>query len=408
MQVSYLIRRAALLLLLVSLFLTMAAPAMASGAGSFGDVSGSAWYYSAVDFVTRRGLFQGTSDGVFSPNVGMTRAMFITVLGRYAGVDAGSWVGGHAFSDVPSGSYYAGYAAWAYERGIIEGDGSSDVFSPNKSITREQVCTILARFASAMGISLGGSSSVSFTDDGSISGWARDSVYALSRAGIVQGRDTGAFDPRGCASRAEAAAIIQRFDAAPSGGVQPPSGQQGGQTTPPSTEKEPSAPPATGGVLANASLVSHLSQGDRACCLATSFSMAANLILGYNQYGPFDWTASGSDSLSVPGGTSFQGTDGRTYSPVWGGSSLDSLRAAIDSALGSNCPIIISVNNASTSGTHYVLAIGWADESHSECLIVDPSGGGDGMLDSAMPMSAKNYSLGNRDGTYACISFQAS
>ena len=506
-------RTAVLLLAAAAVFMTMAVPA--AGAGAFGDVSASAWYAGAVSFVSQRGLFQGTAPGVFSPNGTMTRAMFVTVLGRYAGADASSWCAGsvsgsgvnmrsgpgtdypvvatldagtaltiqgksgdwyqvgsgfgsgyirgdyvsvryHTFSDVAFGSYYAGYAIWAYEKNIIEGDGSSAVFSPNKNITREQACTILNRFAAAMGASMGASgSAVSFTDDGSISGWARDSVYALSRAGIIQGRETGAFDPAGNASRAEAAAIIQRFDNAV-GGFTPPPGQQGSAggstappessgTTPPEQSPEggentappegsetappeqspeggestappegsetspPEQAPENGGLLANAALVDHLSQGDRGCCLATSFSMAANLILGRNEYGPFDWTASETnDGLYVPSGTSFLGTDGRTYYPGWsnGGLSEDGLRAAIDSALGSGLPIIVSVRNASTANTHYVLVLGWTDSGHSDYLIADPSGGGTSLLESAMPMAEKSYLLGNKDGTYVYVNFK--
>ena len=484
-------RTAALLLTAAVMLAVLAVPAAAAGAGDFGDVSGGAWYYDAVDFVSRKGLFQGTGSGVFSPEGTMTRAMFVTAMGRYAGVDPATWCVGsvngsdvnlrsgpgtdhaaaatlsngtalailgksgdwyqvstgsasgyirgdyvslryHAFSDAAFGSYYAGYAAWAYEKGIIQGNGSSATFSPDQNITREQACTILSRFASAMGASLSASGSAGgFTDDGSISSWARDSVYALSRAGIVQGRETGAFDPQGYISRAEASALIQRFDKSVGGFTAPP-GQQG--TTPPTTspdqKEENTAPPAaspgqqenttppTGnttppgqeepaGLLANAALVDHLSQGDRYCCLATCFSMAANVILGRNEYGPFDWTASDTeDYLNVPAGTSFKGTDGRTYGPVWGSStSAAGLSSAISSALGKGLPVIASVRNSSTAGTHYVLVIGWTDSSHSEFLIADPSGGGGNLLESAMPMSAKNYSLGNKDGTFVYIQF---
>ena len=478
-------RLTTLLLAAAVMLMTLAVPAAAAGAGDFGDVSSGAWYYDAVDFVARKGLFQGTGSGVFSPEGTMTRAMFVTAMGRYAGADPATWCVGsvngsdvnlrtgpgtdhaaaatlddgtaltiqgksgdwyqvstgsadgyirsdyvslryHAFSDVSFGSYYAGYAAWAYEKGIIQGNGSSATFSPEQNITREQACTILSRFASAMGVSLSGSgAAANFSDDGKISSWARDSVYALSRAGIVQGRDTGAFDPLGYISRAEASALIQRFDKSVGGFTAPP-GQQGDtgssqkpsgggsttppagtETTPPGTETTPPGQEEPAGLLANAALVDHLSQGDRYCCLATCFSMAANVILGRNEYGAFDWTASDTeDYLNVPDGTTFLGTDGHTYGPVWGSStSADGLRSAINSALSKGLPVIASVRSASTAGTHYVLMLGWTDDSHSEFLIADPSGGGDNLLDSAMPMSAKNYSLGNKDGTFVYIQF---
>lgn len=392
------------LLLTVSLLLAMAVPAFAAG---FGDVSGSAWYAGAVDFVSQRGLFQGTANGVFSPNGTMTRAMFITVLGRYAGIDPAGWNTGayHAFSDVSGDSYYAGYAVWAYENDIVQGDGSPDRFSPDKNVTREQVCAILSRFAAVTGRSVGSAGAApSFSDSGSISAWARDSVYALSQAGVIQGRDTGAFDPFGCATRAEAAAIIQRFDTAASGGTVPPAQQQGGGSE--GSGNVPPQQPSGNGLLANAAIVSHLSQGDRYCCLATCFSMAANVILGRDQYGAFDWTAGPTqDWLNVPDGTCFTGSDGVTYYPNWGSSSTaDGLRSAIDSSLNSGLPIIASVQSASSAGTHYVLFIGWTDASHSDYLISDPSGGGYIMLDDAEPLS-ESYQLGNKDGTFIYISF---
>lgn len=476
------------LLLLVSLLLSMAVPAFAAGAGDFSDVSGSSWYYDAVDFVCRKGLFQGISSGVFFPDGTITRAMFITVLGRYAGADASSWCVGsvsgsgvnmrsgpgtsysvvttldkgaaltikgksgdwyqvsagsdsgyirgdyvsvryHTFSDVSFGSYYAGYAIWAYEKGIVDGNGSSAIFSPDSNITREQVCTMLNRFASVMGVSMSSSgSSASFTDDGSISSWAKDSVYALNRAGIVEGRNTGDFDPAGYATRAEAAAIIQRFDKAV-GGFKAPAGQSGNiapepddsgngsggeNATPPAAptvtpgDPPPAEQPESGTPLGNAGLVNRLSQGSRGCCLATSFSMAANLILGRNEYGPFDWTASDTDdSLSYGSNTSFKGSDGHTYRPAWGSGDLSALKTAIDNALSGGCPIIASVQGSSTASTHYVLVVGWTDGGHSDYLIVDPAGGGDASIqDSAVAMAGeRGYSLGNRDGTFVYISF---
>ncbi len=402
-----LIRKLLPLLLAVSLLLALSVPAFAS---SFGDVSGSSWYAGAVDFVSQRNLFQGTADGVFSPNETMTRAMFITVLGRYAGIDPAGWNTGayHTFSDVSGGSYYAGYAVWAYENDIVQGDGSPDRFSPDKNVTREQACAILSRFAAVTGRSISsGGAAPSFSDSGSISSWARDSVYALSQAGIIRGRDTGAFDPAGCATRAEAAAIIQRFDAA-SGGTVPPA-QQGG-SAPPAQQGGGSPPaqlPSGSGLLANTAIVSHLSQGDRYCCLATCFSMAANVILGQDRYGAFDWTGGpGQDWLNVPSGTCFTGTDGVTYYPNWssGGLSESGLRSAIDNSLNSGLPIIASVQSASSSGTHYVLFIGWTDESHSDYLISDPSGGGCNLRDDAEPLS-ESYRLGNKDGTFVYINF---
>ncbi len=399
-------RKLAAAILVIGLLAGLAVPAGAAGA--FGDVSGSDWYYDAVNFVANKGLFQGTSATAFSPNAAMTRGMFITVLGRYANVDAAAWNTGayHAFSDVSADKYYAGYAVWAFEKGVVTGDGSASTFNPSGNITRQEVCTMLNRFATVMGIALGQSAgAATFPDDGNISGWARDSVYAMQRGGVVKGDEKGAFNPRNPVSRAETAAMIQRFDSACGGyssGVQQPSGTTPGPETPGSGEPWQ---PTPGTLLANAALVSHLDQGDRYCCLATSFSMAVNMIMGRDEYGAFDWTGSDTDdSLSVPSGTTFQGTDGHAYTYTFNSTDLEGLRSVIDSSLSRGVPIIASVQSVSTAGTHYVLFIGWTDTAHSDYLISDPAGGGYIILDDAEPMS-ESYSLGNRDGSFVYLSF---
>lgn len=290
--------RAFAALLAAVTLLAPVAPAQAS-AGGFADVSGSDWYYGAVEFVVGKGLFNGTSNSTFTPNGPMTRAMFATVLGRYAKVDPAAWLTGtvtgsdvnlrsgpgtsyniigslgqnasvticgqsgdwykvttsagegymskdyvspdrHRFTDVDYGQYYAGYTVWAYEKGIVNGDGSSTKFSPNSNITREEICTMLGRFTNAMGAGLSQSGSASsFPDDASISSWARDSVYLMQRAGIVNGDETGSFRPHGYATRAEAATMLQRFDSA-CGGLKPPA-----QNPPAKQPSTPSATPST-------------------------------------------------------------------------------------------------------------------------------------------------------------------
>ena len=305
-----LLRIAVSVVLLAAMALTPFAAAQAATAGSFGDVSASSWYYNAVDFVVGRGLFQGTSTTAFSPGAAMTRGMFITVLGRYANVDAGSWLTGtvsgsgvnlrsgagtdtgvvtvldqgtsltikdragdwyqvstasgdgyinasyvspryHSFSDVGYGKYYAGYTVWAYEKGVVTGDGDASTFNPNGNITRQEVCTMLSRFASVMGIGLSQTTGdTTFADDGSISSWARDSVYSMQRSGIVQGNESGAFNPRNPITRAETAAMIQRFDSACGGfapSVQrPPEAQtQTPETQTPETQTPETQTPET-------------------------------------------------------------------------------------------------------------------------------------------------------------------
>ena len=211
-------------------------PAAALGAGGFTDVNSSNWYYDAVNYVVDRGLFKGTSDTVFSPNVSMSRAMFVTVLGRFAKVDESAWTGSGSFGDVAAGAYYAGYAAWAKDKGVVTGLGQ-DRFGPDANITREQMCAMLNRFASAMGLSLSQTGSVSaFPDSGQISSWAKGDVDAMQLCGVIQGNANGMLNPQGSATRAEAATMLMRFERACSG-----SGSAGGTGSSSSGEQAPPA-----------------------------------------------------------------------------------------------------------------------------------------------------------------------
>ena len=216
-------RRLAMALVMV-LLAAVCLPTGAEAAG-FSDVNSSNWYYAAVNYVVGQGLFKGTSDTAFSPNVSMSRAMFVTVLGRYAGVDPAGWKSA-GFTDVPSGAYYAGYAAWAKAAGVVSGTGNNK-FSPDANITREQMCAMLNRFAAAMGLKLGQSGAVNtFPDSGQISSWAKADVDAMQRCGVIQGNANGKLNPLGSATRAEAATMLMRFAGAGSGGGTASPGEQ--------------------------------------------------------------------------------------------------------------------------------------------------------------------------------------
>ena len=102
-------------------------------ASDFLDVKPTAWYYQAVDYAAREGLFAGTSATTFSPEVGMTRAMFVTVLGRIAGAQGQTSMTSR-FTDVNPTSWYSPYVEWAAEQQIVSGVGSSK-FAPNEKIT---------------------------------------------------------------------------------------------------------------------------------------------------------------------------------------------------------------------------------------------------------------------------------
>lgn len=176
----------------------------------FIDVHEKDWFYDAVEYAVRNGYFNGTSATTFSPNEPMTRAMFVTVLGRMAGVKVDNNTSA-GFDDVVAGSYYAGYVQWASENGIVNGT-SETTFSPNDYVTREQMAAFLYRYAEYMGLNVTASDSVmnSFADAGSVSGWAKDAMAWATFKGIINGTGSG-LEPKASATRAQVAQIILNF-----------------------------------------------------------------------------------------------------------------------------------------------------------------------------------------------------
>jgi len=137
--------------------------------------------------------------------------MFVTVLGRMSGVDTALYTESR-FLDIDMTKYYGPSVSWAYENGITDGMGR-DMFSPDTLITREQMCKMMAGYLAYMGVSLSPATE-SFTDDESISGWAKEYVYLLVGGGIINGVAPGVFSPKSDATRAQCAAIIQRINGA--------------------------------------------------------------------------------------------------------------------------------------------------------------------------------------------------
>ena len=171
----------------------------------FKDVASTDWFAGSVKYVYENKLMLGVSGTEFAPKETMTRAMFATVLYRMAGspsVDGLSV----SFKDVKESSWAYNAIVWAYSEGVTKGVGS-DMFAPEQSITREELVTMLHRYADTPEIS----GELSFTDSASVSDWAQAAVLWASQSKIVNGYETGAFGPSDTASRAEMAAVIQRF-----------------------------------------------------------------------------------------------------------------------------------------------------------------------------------------------------
>lgn len=177
---------------------------------TFTDVPATHWAFAHVESIADRGIVGGIGGGLFNPGSDMTRGDFVTVLGRYLGVDTALYAGSK-FTDVNASMYYAPYVNWAAEAGIVGGYGGGR-FGPTDKITREQMATLIVNFADTFGISLTDiNGKAQFADDASISSWAKDGVYTAKAAGLVDGTGGNNFSPKGAASRAEVCAILYRL-----------------------------------------------------------------------------------------------------------------------------------------------------------------------------------------------------
>ena len=136
--------------------------------------------------------------------------MFVTALGRLAGIDPASYKTGK-FTDVKADAYYAPYVNWAAEKGIVSGT-TATTFAPDSAVTRQEMAVIMANYAKALGYNVPKTrEAVTFADNANIASWAKDAVKAMQMAGIINGKDSNKFDPTGTATRAEAAAVLHRY-----------------------------------------------------------------------------------------------------------------------------------------------------------------------------------------------------
>lgn len=178
-------------------------------APAFTDITGH-WAADNILFAASRGLLSGTSDTTFSPDTGMTRGMFVTALGRLAGINPDSYQTGK-FTDVKADAYYDPYVNWAAQTGIVEGV-TATTFAPDTNINREQMAVIMKNYAAKLGYDLPQTlKAVTFADNTQINSWAKDAVKSMQQAGILAGKNENKFDPKGTATRAEVATVLRRF-----------------------------------------------------------------------------------------------------------------------------------------------------------------------------------------------------
>ena len=160
---------------------------------SFTDVPAGSWYEEAVNYVHEKGLMNGTSKNGFSPNASTTRGMIVTILARVEGVNT---------NGTP---WYAAGQKWAMDNGISDGTNMPGV------ITREQLATILYRYAKQKGYDVSKSAALTaFSDADKVSGYAAEAMQWAVAEGLLQGSN-GELDPQGSATRAQVATILMRF-----------------------------------------------------------------------------------------------------------------------------------------------------------------------------------------------------
>ena len=177
----------------------------------FDDAEPGDWFYGDLVYVYENGLMDGVSDTLFAPDGAVTRGMIVTILHRLEGGPVVDYL--LPFADVDEGAWYAEAVRWAASEGIVTGV-SETAFAPGEPVTREQFAAILWRYAKYKGhdVSIGESTNIlSYTDFAEISEYAIPAMQWACGEGIITGSGEGVLNPRGGASRAEAAAMLARF-----------------------------------------------------------------------------------------------------------------------------------------------------------------------------------------------------
>jgi hypothetical protein len=174
----------------------------------FTDVAKDAWYFPAVEYVFNNGLMNGTTATTFAPNVELNRAMMAAVLYNMEGGPACDKSG--LFSDVADGKWYTDAVNWAASNNIVSGmpDGT---YAPDQALTREQMASILYRYAEYKGIDVSARADLStFTDGTTVSPWAQDVVQWAVAEKLMSGNGNE-LQPKGTASRAQVATVLMNY-----------------------------------------------------------------------------------------------------------------------------------------------------------------------------------------------------
>lgn len=176
---------------------------------AFDDLDVNAWYHEDADYVIENGIFKGVGETTFAPSDKLTRAMLVTVLYRMENEPATNR--SIPFSDVDMGAYYANAISWAKQNGIVNGVTENE-FAPNDYITREQIATIMMRYAVYKGMdAITLEENLHFADADEISEYAVSSMNWAVGKGLINGKSESTLAPKDNATRIEVAAILHRF-----------------------------------------------------------------------------------------------------------------------------------------------------------------------------------------------------
>lgn len=176
---------------------------------NFTDVKESDWFFKGVEYVVDKGIMSGVSENEFAPSGKLTRAMLVQML--YNMESRPACDAENAFMDVPVGQWYTDAVIWANDEKIVSGMGEG-LFAPNMEITREQMVAMLYNYAKYKGYDVTASTDLSkFADNASVSTWAQPAMQWAVAEGYISGMGDNQLAPQGTATRAEIASVIMRF-----------------------------------------------------------------------------------------------------------------------------------------------------------------------------------------------------
>ena len=178
----------------------------------FADVSSYDWYYTAIQNVYNKGLMNGVTKTVFEPKTSMTRSMLVTMLYRLAGSPAVTGSVSSIFTDCVDGQWYSNAVLWAYQNKIVEGI-TATTFSPDNSLTREEMAAIVYRYAVFKGATVQTDLTLKYSDSVSVDDWAKAGVAYCTAKGLMTGDSATTFAPDSTADRAMGATVLTRLAA---------------------------------------------------------------------------------------------------------------------------------------------------------------------------------------------------